>query len=158
MLCIAVLEHLFINTITMYRFIAILLAFGLSFPLLAQNSDLTVTVSEIKSKHQGALVFMLFQTEDGFPMEKEKVFKMAKVEKTADQVSYTFKDVPKGTYAVSVFLDKNGNGTADRNMIGIPKELVGASNMTKLGKPTYKKSSFQMNGANKSLQLKFING
>ena len=142
----------------MYRFLVLLFVLGSSFQLTAQNGDLTIIVSEIKAKHQGDVYFMLYQTADGFPMEKEKAFKMAKLEKTSDQIAYTFKNIPKGTYAVSVFLDKNGNGTADRNMIGIPKEPVAASNMTKLGKPSYKKCSFQMEGANKSLQLKFING
>lgn len=35
--------------------------------------------------------------------------------------------VPKGTWAVLVYQDENGNGQLDRNVIGIPKENYGFS-------------------------------
>jgi uncharacterized protein (DUF2141 family) len=36
-------------------------------------------------------------------------------------------NVPKGSWAVLVFLDEIGNGELDRNLIGIPKENYGFS-------------------------------
>lgn len=37
-------------------------------------------------------------------------------------------NVPPGRYAAQAYHDANGNGKADRNMLGMPTELVGFSN------------------------------
>ena len=42
------------------------------------------------------------------------------------------------------------------NFIGMPKEPVGASNLTKMGKPNYKKCSFAVDNAEENVNIKFI--
>ena len=139
---------------------AFIILISLSLPLLAQSGSVTVQLNEIKEKYigQGTLTFLLFSSADGFPAEPEKAaFKFS----TADfgtSKRHTFENVPYGNYAVSVYLDKNNNGTVDRNMIGIPKEPVGASNLTRMGKPTYKKCMLILDTPSKKVQIKFING
>lgn len=54
-----------------------------------------------------------------------------------------------GKYAVSVYIDLNGNGRLDKNMFGAPKEPYGVSNnvVTKLSAPTLEACSFELRDA-----------
>jgi uncharacterized protein (DUF2141 family) len=63
-----------------------------------------------------------------------------------ETIDIPFDNVPSGTYAIAVFLDKNGNGKIDTNMFGIPKEKYGFSNnkypLTRAA--TFDESKFQV--------------
>jgi uncharacterized protein (DUF2141 family) len=54
--------------------------------------------------------------------------------------------VPKGTWAVLVYQDENGNGQLDRNFIGIPKENYGFSRDAagKFGPPSFEDAAIQV--------------
>jgi uncharacterized protein (DUF2141 family) len=54
--------------------------------------------------------------------------------------------VPKGTWAVQVYQDENGNGELDRNFIGIPKENYGFSRdaASKFGPPGFDEAAIQV--------------
>jgi uncharacterized protein (DUF2141 family) len=54
--------------------------------------------------------------------------------------------VPKGTWAVLVYQDENGNGELDRNLIGIPKENYGFSRdaASKFGPPGFDEAAIQV--------------
>lgn len=66
-----------------------------------------------------------------------------------------FPSVAPGTYAVSVFHDENSNGKLDTNLMGIPREGVGASNDAKghLGPPRFDAASFRFAGARLELKI-----
>lgn len=61
--------------------------------------------------------------------------------------TYTF-DLPNGTYAIGIFVDKNYNNKMDRNFFGVPKEQYGFSNDAKgsFGPPSFKDASFNVSG------------
>lgn len=64
-------------------------------------------------------------------------------------------DVPYGKYAVTVYQDKNNNGEADMNFIGIPKELVGFGNNYKpFGEPKFESSTIEFEKTSKSHEIK----
>jgi uncharacterized protein (DUF2141 family) len=54
--------------------------------------------------------------------------------------------VPKGTWAVLVYQDENGNGELDRNFIGIPKENYGFSRdaASKFGPPGFDEAAIEV--------------
>jgi uncharacterized protein (DUF2141 family) len=54
--------------------------------------------------------------------------------------------IPKGTWAVLVYQDENGNGELDRNFIGIPKENYGFSRdaASKFGPPGFDEAAIQV--------------
>ena len=58
-------------------------------------------------------------------------------------VTYTF-ELPDGTYAIGIFVDKNYNNKIDRNFFGVPKEQFGFSNNAKgnFGPPSFEDASF----------------
>jgi uncharacterized protein (DUF2141 family) len=61
-------------------------------------------------------------------------------------ISYTFKNVPKGTYAIRVFQDVDGDGQLSSNFFGIPNEPFGFSLNPKIkyGPPSFKQASFEL--------------
>ena len=56
--------------------------------------------------------------------------------------------VPYGEYAVTLFVDFNGNKKLDKNFLGIPKEQYGFSNnvMGKMSPPTFDQAKFVIKG------------
>ena len=60
-------------------------------------------------------------------------------------VTYTF-ELPDGTYAIGIFVDKNYNNKMDRNLFGVPKEQFGFSNNAKgkFGPPSFEDASFNV--------------
>ncbi len=121
----------------------------------AQTGNITVNVTEIE-KVEGNIYFLIYKTDEGFPKEKDKAFKVGKVSDYGTKASYTFENIPYGTYAIAFFQDENGNGKLDDNFIGIPNEPVGASNMTSMGKPSFKKCKFEFKENNKNMTLQFV--
>lgn len=123
----------------------------------SQNKgEINVTVSDIKKQGEGEVVFMLFYKADGFPNDRSKAYKVGKVKDFGSSATFTFKDVPYGEYAISVHQDKDQDGEMKRNFIGMPKEPVGASKLTKMGKPNFEKCTFIMNGPSEEVNIKFI--
>ncbi|AWX44392.1 hypothetical protein HME9304_01392 [Flagellimonas maritima] len=120
-----------------------------------ENGSITVTVNGIE-KQKGQIVFMLFDREEGFPKEVDKAFKKGIVSTFDTSATYTFENIPNGKYAIAVFQDENKDGEIETNFIGMPKEPVGASNMTKMGKPSFSKCAVQLQEPSKSIRLKFI--
>ncbi len=56
-----------------------------------------------------------------------------------------FTDVPPGTYAISLFHDKNGNKTMDFEANGMPKESYGVSNNNmSMGPPQWSDAKFEV--------------
>jgi len=126
--------------------------------VFAQNKGkLTVEISAIKEAGKGQLIFLVFNNSEGFPMESEKAFQKGVVKDFGSQASYTFDQLPYGTYAISIFHDQNEDGEVATNLIGIPKEPVGASNMTKMGRPNFDKCQIEFHTTEKVLELVFIN-
>lgn len=67
-------------------------------------------------------------------------------------------DLPEGDYAISVFLDENGNKKLDTNFMGIPTERFGFSNnpTVRFGAPRFSQCEVRVEdtGANLSINLK----
>lgn len=120
----------------------------------SQNT-IEVTVKNIKEV-TGSIRVGLFNDEEKFlktPIKGEIVKTSAKTMKII------FKDLPNGTYAVSVIHDENENEKLDTGFMGIPKEGFGFSNdaMGTFGPPKYKEASFTLPDAKQvSVTLKYM--
>ena len=66
--------------------------------------------------------------------------------------------IPKGTYAITIFQDKNSDTELNTNFMGIPNEPYGFSNNPKMmfGPPKFKEASFHFTeeGQHISIELK----
>jgi uncharacterized protein (DUF2141 family) len=151
--------------ITQVALSSAILAFLLWAPfpsLTAQTKDtgtLTVRVTGARNT-KGKIGVALFQDAQGFPDDTSKAVRQQSVEIDSNTRSaqVTFKDVPQGTFAVSVLHDENGNGKMDKNFVGIPKEGYGASNNPKKKKraPTFDEAKFSLNTSEQTIEITLI--
>lgn len=114
---------------------------------LAQNSNLTVTVSSIKN-NTGLLTVELYNAEGKFLKKSYKTVSSAIKSNTA---TITFIGIPKAEYTVMAFHDENKNGKLDKNFMGMPKEAVACSNNAKgfMGPPKYEDAKFTITADSK---------
>lgn len=98
---------------------------------------------------------VLFGSPQGFPSDSRIAMKRTKSKIENKQAVCTFDGVAPGDYAVSVFHDENANGVLDRNLIGMPKEGVGASNDAagKMGPPKFDDARFSYKGGQQTLTI-----
>ncbi len=122
---------------------------------VTDGQELEITITNIKTS-EGSLMVGLFSTEATFmknPLRGEKP------KAKSGTVVVTFRDIPPGEYAISVFHDANENGKLDSNSIGIPTEGVGFSNdaMGMFGPPSFEKATFKFPSRNKlSVTIKYF--
>ncbi|MGK0252858.1 MAG: hypothetical protein ACI9OE_000305 [Mariniflexile sp.] len=109
----------------------------------ATGSDVTINISNLNSNN-GKVFVALYNSESTF-LNKGIKGGFSKIENNGCTV--TFKDIPNGFYAISMFHDENDNNTMDTNFLGIPKEDYGCSNNAKgfMGPPKWEEAKFQIN-------------
>ncbi len=123
-----------------------------SFNILSNQSEsgnLHIEVTGLKNL-KGQVGILIFDNEDGFPMDHGKSIKNVLVPIGGDMVKYTFENIPFGEYAVAVMHDENMNDKLDTNFLGIPKEGTGVSNNVRssLRAPKFSESKFNLTGEN----------
>ncbi len=146
---------------------------------LAEQSSVTVNMSNIRSQKGDVVVCLFKQQDKGFPIcsTSESVqrstakayastaaattatIQHVTVKASASTVTATFQNVPPGDYAVSAFHDENQNGKLERGFMGRPEEGIAASNMIPdaRSQPSFDKSKFTVNGAKTiSLSLTYL--
>jgi uncharacterized protein (DUF2141 family) len=110
---------------------------------LILNAQNTIEVEIINfESDKGVAQVGLFNTETSF---LDKVYK-GKAVKIKDQKAIAiFTDIPDGTYAISVFHDKNEDEKLN-TFLGIPTEKYAASNNapSKFGPPKWKDAKFEV--------------
>ena len=106
--------------------------------------------------NKGQLALLIFNGATGFPSDHTKALKQAMVPISGTTITYTFADLPAGTYAVTVMHDENKNNSLDTNMFGIPEEGIGVSNnaLSMFGPPSFKECAFTHNGSSSTVEIK----
>ena len=112
----------------------------------ASAADLQVRISGIRQA--GTVMIDLHNDPAAFPRDASRAFLRAQVKATGPSVTYTFKNVPPGTYAYTYLVDENGNGTLDTNFLGIPLEGIGFSLDPSFGlsAPSFQSAAFNVEG------------
>jgi uncharacterized protein (DUF2141 family) len=104
------------------------------------NAPVVVAVSGITGSHGRVHVDICPEqrfTKEGCPW-------VAEAPAVAGTTLVTVPGVPPGRYAAQAYYDANGNGKADRNMIGMPTELIGFSNDVRVhfSRPNFADAAF----------------
>jgi len=92
--------------------------------------SITVDIAGVNVKKGGELYVGLYNSKNSFK-DKLKTYKSTIVGIYSNSIEITFKDIPKGVYAIAVFHDENKNGKLDKNFFGVPTEGYGFSNNIK---------------------------
>ncbi len=107
-----------------FTVLAILLVFiYFDHPVQIEKYDLTIKVDEL-SNSKGVVQFALYNKEGSIPDEEFKAYyKKQDAKINNDTSSTTFKDLPKGIYAINILHDENKNGKIDKKFI-LPVEQI----------------------------------
>lgn len=118
----------------------------------ADTAELEVTVTGATTSAGRVRVALFSPAEAGLFPDKLPTLKQRAP--AAGAVTFVFKDVPYGTYAVAAFHDENANDVLDSNAIGVPKEHWGVSGKRPFfGKPAYADSALTINAPRQTLTI-----
>lgn len=130
------------------------LIFGIMFlvfatPIFAQTGTIVVNISGIEN-NKGVVQIGLYNSESTFPTYGEH-YKGAEPKSNTSGISYTFTNIPTGTYAIAVWHDENEDKTMNKNLFGAPKENYGFSKNIygTFGPPSFDEVSFKVNSGKK---------
>ncbi len=110
---------------------------------LILNAQNTIEVEIFNfASDKGVVQIGLFNTETSF---LDKVYKGKEVKIKDQKADAVFTDIPDGTYAISVFHDKNEDEKLN-TFLGIPTEKYAASNNapSNFGPPKWKDAKFEV--------------
>lgn len=95
---------------------------------------------------RGFAIVALFDRADAFPSDSKRAVRKFKVRVKERRTRVAIRDLPYGTYAISVLHDENANGKLDTNFLGIPLERLGASNDApfRFGPPSWQEARFAL--------------
>lgn len=112
----------------------------------AQAADLSIEVS-VPAAKQGNVLVAVFDKAEGFP--RGRPVETAMAQPVAGKAVVRFTGLPAGDYAVSAFLDENGNTKLDANVFGLPSEPFGFSRNARAvaGPPTFAEAAFRVDGS-----------
>ena len=118
------------------------------------NSNLSVSIKGLKNQ-KGQVCFSLFSSSRGFPSNKKRAIKAQCVKLKNGNVKLNIPSLIAGTYALSMFHDKNGDGKLITNGLGIPKEGFGFSRNPKVitGPPKFGDSAVFVVGSTTNIQI-----
>lgn len=126
-----------------YSFVLVFVLIFVSTKAFTQN-DIAVEVLNVPVS-EGKISVALYDKDKSF-LKFGEVYASASSKAVKGITNVILQDIPKGTYAVALFHDKNGNDTLDTNWMGIPKEKVAFSNakMKLFGPPSFQECSFNL--------------
>jgi uncharacterized protein (DUF2141 family) len=96
--------------------------FGMS--AAAQAVDLRVEVVNAKSD-KGTILGAVYGSEAAWLKDGQQL--QGAMDTAKEKAVLVYRNLPAGSYAISVFHDENGNGKLDKNVVGFPTERYGFS-------------------------------
>ncbi|MFH7027007.1 MAG: DUF2141 domain-containing protein [Heteroscytonema crispum UTEX LB 1556] len=143
-----------------FRFSLLLLAVmgNLAWSMSAKaglNGNLSVEIDGLKNK-QGQLCLSVFSSTQGFPSNRDRALLRQCTKITDTTLTFTFKDLKAGSYAVAAYHDANGDRTLNRNNLGMPVEGFGFSRNPEVttSAPKFGDAAFLLAGTNTNIQIK----
>ncbi len=119
--------------------------------------SLTVKVANLKNS-TGVVQFSLYNKDGTIPDQYfKKYYKQMKMTISQNSATVTFKNIPKGVYAVNIHHDEDKDGVIDKGWF-LPIEGIGFSNLKSINpmnRPSFKKAKFELN-TNKTINVKII--
>ena len=122
----------------------------------APGATITITVTDLRSA-KGIVRACMTADEHSFPRCRGVAGAFgATAQAREGSVSFTFRHVRPGHYAIALLHDENNNGKADRALGMMPKEGFGFSRDAKvrMGPPSFQDAVFPVGAANEKLTIR----
>jgi acyl-CoA reductase-like NAD-dependent aldehyde dehydrogenase/uncharacterized protein (DUF2141 family) len=123
------------------------------------QGDISVDVTLPTHAH-GEIAYLVFSNPDGFPDTRDKALRhnFVPVDPEAARQHIDLGAFPPGRYAISLYLDENGNHKLDKNLLGMPKEAVGVSEnpRKRLGAPHFDDAAFTHGTQSESIPITLV--
>ena len=136
-----------IKSILTVATVSLLVLISMSSTTYNRTYSIVVKVDNLRNS-KGNVQFSLYNKEGSIPDEKyKKYYKQFNSKITSGSAMVTFKNIPKGKYAINILHDENKNGKIDKGWI-MPIEGIGFSNYSSIGltnRPNFSKASFNVN-------------
>jgi uncharacterized protein (DUF2141 family) len=132
--------------------------------LISMNSSaeyldnvLVIKLDSLKNS-RGNIMYRLCDDRECHDNEHSNAFKEGVVPARSGSMEIVLENLPSGTYSLSLFHDRNKNQKLDTNLLGIPKEPFGFSQLTKLPfkKPSFASTKFKLNKSRQTLTVKML--
>lgn len=91
----------------------------------AQSHPVTVTIQDDRMT-DGTILLAIFRAAEGFPTQQDKAFRRIVVP-IKGGIARQRLQLPAGRYAIAIVHDRNGNDKIDYNLIRVPTEGYGFS-------------------------------
>lgn len=120
----------------------------------ALDNILTVELTGVRSEH-GEILYRLCADKECHSNQRSNAYKEGSVPATRGEMQLVIDNLPEGEYSLGLFHDKNSNSKLDKNILGIPKESFGFSQLSRLplGKPSWNETKFNVD-SNQTISVK----
>ena len=111
----------------------------------SQGTKQTIKITNLKNV-KGDLYVGWYKEPATFRINEKAIYREKISVHNQAELNVVFKNIPKGKYAIAIFLDENDNYKLDKNLFGIPKEKYGFSNnvLPSLRPATFDESVFEL--------------
>jgi uncharacterized protein (DUF2141 family) len=118
------------------------------------TAKLVIEVTGFRNDN-GQLLMRLFNGPDGYPKDDTKAIRRLKQKIEGRRAVVEIRGLPFGAYAIGCVHDENGDGTLNRNFVGIPKEGTGASNDARgrRGPPKWEDARFDFKSDGSTIRI-----
>ena len=126
--------------------------FCICFFMPQQLTAAKLTINISNQEKSGVLFLTICNSAAGFENSVENESEEESCITSAEEIDLQNFEInsmlPRGEYAISLFVDSNGNKKLDKNFFGIPKEQYGFSNnvMGRMSPPTFDQAKFLIEG------------
>jgi uncharacterized protein (DUF2141 family) len=107
--------------------LSLLFAISISHAGFAQSYTLTVEITDMKVIEESMARIAVYNSEETY-FNSDQIFRSGAFEVKETVGSFTFEDMPEGTYAITIYHDEDNDGEMDRRWYGPPKEGYAFSN------------------------------
>lgn len=118
------------------------------------SGNLTVEINGFRNR-EGQACVSLFASSQGFPNNRKNVVQRQCNKINSVPLKVNFTNLKAGNYAVAIIHDTNGDGTLNRNDIGMPIEGYGFSRNPEIrtAAPKFNDAAVLIAGPNTSVQV-----
>lgn len=135
--------------------LTIIIAVSSLFSQAQDQKGIAITVTINNVKNNNGFVLLGLHNQHTFMNKGENALQQQKTTITDGKITVTFKNVPKGEFAIMAIHDENANNQMDFELNGMPKEAYGMSNNNiSYGPPLFNDAKFIVSDANLNLEIR----